>query len=1150
MNQTTQDIVTRLSKGLNAVDLDKASKLVGELGLYGAARVLGYDISHYDNLLMAGRLAIENQKNSTPKSILEYVDVMKFRLNNTAANFMLKHHKKLQCAMDENSHTDYDHDWFSANTMNTLYSSKLAYGSQGIETPQFIWLRVATQLYHNSPNALEDVIRTMKELSEGWYTPASPTLFNASLRDPQMASCFLLHVGDDLESILGTGIYRAGLISKASGGLGIDVSRVRHSEIRETGWSSGILPMLQLYNSMVRYVDQCFCPETIVYTDNGPKEIQDVSMGDMVLTLDGTMDEVRFSMEHNYDGDVVEIATDSRPAKVSTSHPFWVKRDGTETWIDACQVKAGDSVCFPVPKYIRDVPEYSDVDMFLYGVMIRKAEVQGTDFTLCLSSTHESRIVDLCNKYFLLRNIKYETNTERDDVSFRWSSGDKFLFNTRSILNKEGKKTIHPNFLHLPRYKTLALLSGLVDYRFCTKDQYVISSDYKIAEIAKYLGLRLGFICASIEAHDDFMLTLIEKNGEMELIMDGSETFPKSADNDGVVWSKVLSVSEPKKYKGPIYDLQMTKNHNYATSHGIVHNGGRRKGSATIFLRTHHIDVEDFIDVTRKVGDKYVRAHDINTCLWTSWIFWQRVKEDGPWTVFCPARVPQLNDLYGKEFTKAYEEAEKDTSILPHHKKVIRARALYDRIRDVQRETGMPYMMDGDGCNIKSNHRHMGYIKSSNLCLEIVEYTDEDTIASCNLHSLSLRTYAKQKIVEDDDVHRALCNSVDFQKLGYISGRVVENLNNVIDQNWYPLDKTKAGKTKPGIINKSNKKHRPVGMGVSGFAEMLHILDLPFEDPRVRVLNKMVFACIYWNALAQSVQLGVRDGIYESFHGSPTSQGKLQFDLWKEEFDILGPNAFRKQEDDIPVDPAFWKQKEFLLYNKDGESILDVIKPTWNDLKRCIVKYGLRNSLLTALMPTASTAQIRRNCESVEAHQNNMYSRKVLQFAYPVLNRHLLFDLEAEGLWNDKIVQYIKANNGSVKGLHQYITSDTKNFPHYSGNSERVRHIEKKYKTMWEIPQRLFLQLAAERGRYIDQSASTNIFIRDCTDEKLSASHLCASMLGLKTLMYYLRQKGGETIKFTADPDMVKYIQGAEAEIATEETRKIVCTDEVCTSCT
>ena len=732
----------------------------------------------------------------------------------------IANHVELQEAINKNEHNDYDHDWFSANTMITMYSTCIKYGEEGIETPQYTWMRIAIQLYMDS--TLKDVITAYEEMSEGWYTPASPTIFNSGLRSHQLSSCYLLKLGDSLESIL-ENLKRGGLILKEMGGLGFDISDIRHSEINDRGYSSGIIPMLQLYNDMVRYVDQL----------------------------------------------------------------------------------------------------------------------------------------------------------------------------------------------------------------------------------------------------------------------------------------------------------------------------GKRKGVANMFLRTHHLDVESFIDLPKKVGDRYARAHDINVTLWTSWIFWERVRTGGKWTLFCPARVPELNKLYGRDFTRAYIAAENNPNIASHHKKVIDARELYDKILSVQRETGMPFLMNGDACNLKSNHRHNGYISSSNLCLEIVHYTDEDTIGVCNLHSLSLRMYAKGPIdFSIKDFVLAVKTVVDFNKLGYITRQTIKNLNKVIDHNWYPLDKVINGVLKPKIIHKSNKKHKALGLGCSGFAEMLHILDLPFEDPRVNILNKMLFACIYWNALAQSIQLAIINGPYETFHGSPASQGKLQFDLWKEEFELLGPNALRKAEDDEPLSPSVWDQETIYLYSSDGESIIDVIQPTWDDIKRCIMKYGLGHSLLLALMPTASTAQVRRNCETIEAHQNNMYSRKVLKCSYPVLNRFLVEDLEKCGVWNDSTVEYIRIKNGSIQGFKDYIKKKMDIFPNYNGNDNRILHIEKKYKTMWEISQKTFMHLAAERGRYIDQSSSTNLYIKDCTNEKLRAAHLYANSLGAKTIMYYLRQTGGDTIKFTADPSMIQYIKGVTVDVESGENKK------------
>lgn len=813
---------------LNNVDIDKVSKLVDKFGLYEAARIIGYDISHYDNLLMSGRLAIESLKQRAPKTFYDYALVMKERLHSDIFNFIMKNGSELQAMINEKEELDYDHDWFSGNTMITQYSAYPSHGEAPVETPQYTWMRIAVQFYHNHKNALKEIKKAYDDMAIGYYTPPSPTIFNAGMKQPQMASCFLMTIQDSLDSIIGTGIYNGAMISKATGGLGFDVSNVRHSEIGSIGMSNGIIPMLLLYNDMVRYVDQ---------------------------------------------------------------------------------------------------------------------------------------------------------------------------------------------------------------------------------------------------------------------------------------------------------------------------GGGFRKGAATIFLRPHHLDVLDFIELPRKVGDKHARAHDLNICLWTSWLFWERVKSDGDWTLFCPARAPQLNELYGKEFTEAYIAAELDPNIKPHHKKVIKARDLFNKILSVQRETGMPYLMNGDASNIKSNHRHLGYIKSSNLCLEVIQFTDENNIAVCNLHSLSFRMYGKGQLNKSlKDKFMAFRECVDFDLLSKISRRVLNNLNAVIDQNWYPLDKVKEKmvdgvKTKvekPGIINKTNKRHRAVGMGASGFAELLHILDLSFEDNDTNIVNKMLFGCMDFNTAAQSVRLAIIDGAYETFEGSPTSEGKLQFDLWAEEFEVLGPNPVRKKEDDKPLSPETWGQKEIKLYDKE-ENHIDTIKPEWDDLKRCIRKYGLRNSLRIALMPTASTAQIRRNTESIEAPQTNLYSRKVLKCSYPVLNRYLVDDLQKLNLWNKYTVEYLRVKNGSIQNFNVYVNNNPSFYPSFTKDNERLLYLEKKYKTMWEIPQKVLINLAAERGRHIDQSASTNIFIKDCTDEKLQACHLYSNMKGLKTLMYYLRQTGGETIKFTADPKLISYITGLSVDVVKDD---------------
>ena len=587
--------------------------------------------------------------------------------------------------------------------------------------------------------------------------------------------------------------------------------------------------------------------------------------------------------------------------------------------------------------------------------------------------------------------------------------------------------------------------------------------------------------------------------------------------------------------------------HLYNSSTRAVNQNGKRKGASTLFCRPHHIDIYEFCEGALKTGDPYSRAHDVNYALWFPWLFWDRLEKDDKWTLFCPAETPKLNNTWGSEWIEQYIKYENDPNI---PKKVIKAKDLMSHIVNIQRKTGMPYILHGDAVNMKSNQKNLGYIRSSNLCLEICEYSSSDETPSCNLSSISLKSFVKCKY----DMTNSISKAYDFEKLGKISSQLVLNLNQVIEENKYFVE----------TIKKSNNKHRPIGIGVSGFADMLHKLGLPFQDlnddtkphPVTSELNKMVFACIYWNALASSVYIAVETGKYSTFDGSPLSKGKFQFDLWKDEYESLKSlgminDTIRIKEDDDEIEPKYWGQTSYKLSNGY------VIKPTWVDLKIAIQKFGVRNSLLIALMPTATSAQPLRNSETVEAHQSNIYSRKVMKGAYPVVNRYLVKDLTKLGLWNNDIIALIQANNGSVSLLPNYVDF---NYPGFEKWSE-LHDICNKYKTMWELSMKIFLKMAADRGRYVCQSQSTNIYLSDPSDEDLFAVHVYAQKLGLKTGMYYLREKAAiEPIKFSVDHSIMKFVDDtlkfSEENITKKETipkltlkKKIVCNDEICISC-
>jgi ribonucleotide reductase alpha subunit len=414
---------------------------------------------------------------------------------------------------------------------------------------------------------------------------------------------------------------------------------------------------------------------------------------------------------------------------------------------------------------------------------------------------------------------------------------------------------------------------------------------------------------------------------------------------------------------------------------------------------------------------------------------------------------------------------------------------------------------------------------------------------NCNLASIALKKYAKGYIDHTKPFEQEMRNKIDFHKLGEISESVTRNLNKVIDNNFYPLDEEGEGFFKPGKISSTNKKHRPLGIGVSGFAELIYGLDLVPESEETRLVNKAVFACMYYHSLVESVKLSLINGPYDSFEGSPMSKGILQFDLWKEEFQIKGSNALRKAEDDEPIDPKIWGEKEIHLANGD------VIEPSWDSLKKAIMKNGCRNSLVLALMPTASTSAViaQGATETTEFPMANLYSRKLMNGAYPIINYFMVNDMKQLGHWNESTAQFLSANDGSIKGYAKFL--QMKNPSLSAETINRLQYLEKKYATMWEIKQSWLLKLTADRGRYVDQSQSTNIYLADPTDDQLRALHLQTDMLGLKTGMYYLRSRAAmDPIKFTTDPEIMNFVNNKMVENTLEPA---MCNknDPQCLSC-
>jgi ribonucleoside-diphosphate reductase alpha chain len=495
------------------------------------------------------------------------------------------------------------------------------------------------------------------------------------------------------------------------------------------------------------------------------------------------------------------------------------------------------------------------------------------------------------------------------------------------------------------------------------------------------------------------------------------------------------------------------------TARYVDQGGGKRKGSFAIYLEPWHADIFDFLDLRKNHGKEERRARDLFFALWTNDLFMQRVEDDGEWTLMCPSECPGLADTYGEDFKTLYEKYEKAGK----GRKTIKAQELWFAILESQVETGTPYMLYKDACNEKSNQKNLGTIKSSNLCTEIIEYTAPDEVAVCNLASLALPMFVKD-------------GKFDFDKLFDVTYTVTLNLNKIIDHNYYPVAEAKN----------SNLRHRPIGLGIQGLADAFILMRLPFTSDEAKQLNKDIFETIYFAGLTASKDLAKKDGPYETFKGSPASQGIFQFDMW-------GVAPSNKWE--------------------------------WDVLREEVKEYGIRNSLLLAPMPTASTSQILGNNECFEPYTSNIYSRRTLSGEFAVVNKHLLRDLNKLGLWNDDMKNRLIAANGSIK-----------DFP------EIPENIKELYKTVWEIKQKDILDMAADRGVYIDQSQSLNVFMDAPNFGKLTSMHFYAWKKGLKTGMYYLRTKAAtDAIKFTVDkkalenaPDstMAKSVEQKDAEIA------------------
>ena len=969
---------------------------------------------------------------------------------------------------------DFQYDIFACKTLERSYL--LRKNNVVVERPQYMLMRVSIAVaMGRKDKPFADIVKENYEaMSKLLYTHATPTLFHAGMEKQQLASCYLMTMkGDSVAGIYDT-LKDCALISKGAGGIGLSISQIRPSgsNIAGTnGVSNGLTPMLKVFNDTARYIDQCVTPNTIVYTTDGPKQISSlVNETDFVINTNGA-ERIQNVLEHPYNDKILTIKTlhSIEPLVITPEHPVFILRDlgkgynythtkerisngrNVPGWVDAKDVSVRDFIGFPIPKYEKDVASITEEDCYFYGLLLGDGTLEnGKSYgKITLHTVNKAYILDWLKSYFNNRFIQYNITVDDNTTRIRWNKATVLPIKHGDVY-RDKEKHVGSKWLNLPISKSKFIVKGLIDTDGCVQKEIVFDSTSRhMIESMRYILMRMGILTSGYvrdrrgQSHTTargvitnkkiaYCLRLPKLDAVCDLLnIERSGRFTKFFEHDGIMYSRVQSI-DIGLYDGTLYDLQMVKEHVYVTHNGMIHNGGgKRKGSFAMWLEPWHPDVFEFLDLKKNHGDENRRARDLFYGLWIPDLFMKRVKSNGSWSMFCPNKCKGLQDTHGEEFEALYTRYESEGKAHA----TVDARELWLAVCDSQIETGTPYLMYKDAVNAKSNQSNLGTIRASNLCCEISIYTSPEEVGVCTLASLSLPKCMAGKRFEHSRLER-------------ITRLAVRNLDSVVDINCYPI---------PEAEN-SNKKNRPIGIGVQGLADVFQTMNLPYDSAEALQLNTKIFETIYYAAVSESIELAKELGPYETFQGSPASKGLLQFDLWG-------------------VVPS---------------------RSEWKKVKTDLQRFGMRNSLLVAPMPTASTAQILGNTESFEPRTTNLYTRRVLAGEYMVINPILQDRLMTDGLWDNVMAEHLIANRGSIQ------------------NTDLPKHIKNVYKTVWELSQKALINLSAARGPYVCQSQSLNLYLQSPTRAKLSSMAFYAWEKGLKTGQYYLRsQPDARAIQFT-----------------------------------
>lgn len=768
-----------------------------------------------------------------------------------------------------------------------------------------------------------------------------------------------------------------------------------------------------------------------------------------------------------------------------------LKRDGHRESVKFDKITARiEKLCYGLdPKFVNPVEVAMKVINGLYdGVSTQELDNLAAEIAATMTTRHPD-FAKLAARIAVSNLHKVTSKSFSNTMKRLYNYVDPKNGQNAPLISKETWKVIHENAAELDEAIIYDRDFGYDYFGFRTLEKsYLMKIDGKVVERPQHLLMRVAVgihgedIPAAIETYNllsekwfthatptlfnagtpkpqlssCFLLTM--KDDSIDGIYDTLKQTAKISQSAGGIGLSIHNVRAKGSYiKGTGGTsngiVPMLRNFDM-TARYVDQGGGKRKGSFAIYLEPWHADVFDFLELKKNHGKEELRARDLFYAMWIPDLFMKRIENNEMWSLFCPNEAPGLADCWGEEFERLYEKYEKEGKF----RRQVKAQDLWFEILEAQIETGTPYMLYKDAANRKSNQKHLGTIKSSNLCTEIIEYTSPDEVAVCNLASIAL-----PKFVTED-------GKFDHQKLYEITKVVTRNLNKVIDINYYPVEEAR----------KSNMRHRPIGIGVQGLADAFILLRMPFDSPEARGLNKDIHETIYFAAMEASMELSKEHGPYETFKGSPVSKGIFQFDMWG-----------------VTPDSGRWD---------------------WENLKREVKQNGVRNSLLLAPMPTASTSQILGNNECFEPYTSNIYTRRTLSGEFIVANKHLMKDLIGLGLWSETMRQKLVAANGSVQGI-----------------AEIPQNLKDIYKTVWEISQKAIIDMSADRGAFICQSQSLNIHLTNPNFGKLTSMHFYAWKKGLKTGMYYLRSTAAaDAIKFTLDKAVHQAPLEATAAASTE----------------